>query len=1117
MAKVTSKIASLPSQRQQMETRFVELMTELFQLDEAEALDFGLYRMIRRHNREVKAFLGEIISENESKALQGGRLAELLNAAFEAIGHEAQAEDKFRLKDLEDQLGLKPGMTQDQREVILAQAENIPAAKGLVAEYRSRTETLGQQQTVQQDRAEVLNRLYQFFSRHYQDGDFIVERRYGKGGSRYLKSTGEDTEFHWATEDMYYIKSGDIFTDFPVRLANGQRILFSVESESLQATRAALKPNDKAHYELDETTKDGEVIKVRLKYLKGAQTEKQKEEIVTAVQKVGAGGTAEVGAGIRRWLNRFMARNQSDFFIHKRLKEALTEDLDIFIKTEVLDVDQLLAGTTQQTDLPKRAMKVARIVREIGGHIIDFLAALEDFQKALWEKKKLVFETRYVITLDRLERYCPEWLAKNIDTIVKKQRQEWKDLGLGDYAKASACVRKTEGDLATAATEQYLPLPIDTRNFEDDFKWALLEAVTSNFDLENELDGLAIHSDNWQALSTIEKKFRDRIKCCYIDPPYNTGTDGFPYKDSYQHSSWMAMISSRLQLVVPMLQKTGVLYASIDNSEQIRLRSTLDSVFGSQNFVEELIWAQSFTKNQSPTYSTNHEYVEVYTRDIAAAKDETSLFRINKPGAKELLAEIDKINADYPTISQIEDCIANVFASLENKFREEVEDSGIEWSEVIEARSPYKGIRNYKKAEYRDGTGRYVDPSYAKAVGAKIWVWYPTDASMPGVSAGSKKAEVSDSAHKNFRFYKPIHPVTKKPCDPPPGGWRWPEQPLDGFSGSFEEKVADNRICWGNSESVGVLQKTFLNETLSQPAPSVVNEFSRGEKQITQLFGRIQNKGAFPNAKPSKLISSFVHQSSSESDWVLDFFGGSGSTWHGTLDAQVLDGHKRKTILIECGDHFDPVLITRLKKIAASTDWGKRGSGARKTGKDGQANLIDGLGAFFRVQRLEQYDDTLESLDSCIDEGESRELAFQDMAFALRYRLDATARSLYCGVDRFTQPTGYKLRRAEGGGDPQPHDVDLVESIPYLLGLDVSRLYREGQGVVLLGRNRRKQSVAVFFRDCGAKGSAEWIESKLARHPADRVYTNDPASLSFDGCDQFEAIESIFAQQFGRQ
>jgi len=327
MATASSKTTSVPSQRQprfaHLETRFVELMTELFQLDEAEALDFGLYRIIRRHNREVRAFLGEIVVDKETRALRGGRLAELLDTAFASIDHEAQAGDKLRLKELEKDLGLKPGMTQEHREALLVQAESIPAAKGLVAEYRSCAETLGLQQTVQQDRAEVLNRLYQFFSRHYQDGDFIVERRYGKGGARYVKSTGEDTEFHRATEDMYYIKSGDIFTDFPVRLANGQRLLFTVEPESLQATRAAFKPNDKAHYELDAPVKEGEIIKLSLKYLKGAQTEKQKDDIVTAAQKVGAGGTAENAADIRRWLGRFMARNQSDFFIHKRLKQAI--------------------------------------------------------------------------------------------------------------------------------------------------------------------------------------------------------------------------------------------------------------------------------------------------------------------------------------------------------------------------------------------------------------------------------------------------------------------------------------------------------------------------------------------------------------------------------------------------------------------------------------------------------------------------------------------------------------------------------------------------------------------------------------------------------------------------
>lgn len=118
----------------QVESRFVELMTELFQMDEAQALDFGIYRVIRRHNQEVQSFLGEVTSEKNGKKLTGGKLAELLENTFIATGHETQAEDKFRLKDLEAQLGLKPGMTLEQRKAALIKAEDFPLMKGLVAE-----------------------------------------------------------------------------------------------------------------------------------------------------------------------------------------------------------------------------------------------------------------------------------------------------------------------------------------------------------------------------------------------------------------------------------------------------------------------------------------------------------------------------------------------------------------------------------------------------------------------------------------------------------------------------------------------------------------------------------------------------------------------------------------------------------------------------------------------------------------------------------------------------------------------------------------------------------------------------------------------------------------------
>ena len=359
----------------------------------------------------------------------------ILAAAFRKADDGNQPVIGLRLKEIEGEFGIKPGMNDQERRELLDQAERFPGFKSKVDEYRSLQEQLRSSENVGSDRREVLNRLYQFFSRHYQDGDFIVKRRVGRDGSRYIRSTGEDTEFHWATEDMYYIKSGDTFTDFTVRLSNGERIVFSVEPEELQSTRASLKPTDKAHYEIDTVTKadDGEHI-VLLKYLKGAQSNKQKDDIVKAIQEhINADKTE-----LKRWLNHFVARNQSDFFIHKRLGAALREDLDIFLKTEVLNADQLLVDT----DLPRRLIKVGRIVRDIGHQIIDFLAVLEEFQKSLWEKKKLVFNTRYVISLDRIAKLAGEyWLVAHLPEIIAAQRAEWKELGLGDSRRSTTAAR----------------------------------------------------------------------------------------------------------------------------------------------------------------------------------------------------------------------------------------------------------------------------------------------------------------------------------------------------------------------------------------------------------------------------------------------------------------------------------------------------------------------------------------------------------------------------------------------------------------------------------------------------------------------------------------------------
>ncbi len=1072
--------------------RFIELMTELFQLDEAESLDFGLYRVIRQHNREVCDFLGEIKTVNGEKRLQGGQLDRLLDAAFAQTDDEAEATLREQIKTLESQLGLSSRMTDAEREIELKAMENKPLTRQAVMDYRALVQARRSGQTVELDRDEVLNRLYQFFARHYQDGDFIVERRYGRDGSRYIRSTGEDTEFHWATEDMYYIKSGDIFTDYSVRLSSGQRLVFSVVPETLSATRASLKPNDKAHYALSEVvvTEDGGV-QVVLDYLTGGQTETKKRDIVAAIQSHLGGDESE----IKRWLNRFIVRNQSDFFIHKRLQEALTDDLDLFLKIEVLDADQLLAGG----DVSQRMAKVAQIVREVGRQIIAFLATLEDFQKQLWEKKKLVFDTRYVITLDRIAKLAGEdWLNRWIDVIVEAQQGEWSQLGLGDIRHAQGCVEDIPGDLATPDRRRWLPLPVDTLNLDDEFKWALLAAVTAENGLDEALDGVAIHSDNWQALNTLQAKYREQVKCIYIDPPYNTNASGIPYKNGYRHSSWGALMHNRLVELHNLLPLDGALFVSIDKAERTQLEHILSYVFGADNRIEELIWLQNTNNGQAPNYSTNHEYVEVYAKHRITVEHYREMFREPKPGYEQVMELIDQLNQHYPPVAQIETELKALYQRHRLEYRESVEAQGLEW-ENEKGNDPWRGLFNYSRAEYRDANGNFVPEEHAIQRQAQIWIWRESDLSMP---ANKQVESTRDPNHPNYRFYRPQHPITGKPCPHPKSGWKFPYR-SDADSPdkrTFAALDHDQRIAWGENETKIPQIKRMLHEVETNVGKSVFRDYSDGEKQTSALFGK---SGVFLSPKHTDFVSRFILQGSKPDSIVLDCFGGSGSTAHAVMNINRLDKTQRKFIIVEVNKYFHTLIIPRLKKVSASMAW-----------KDGKAKALNGHGLFMRVQTLEQYEDTLQNLDhsDTLQTG----LSFDDPAFRLRYRLNRNSRAVYCGIDHFRSPWGYTLCRVEGAGHAPQRQVDLIESLIYLLGLSVERLYREPEGVVITGKDHRQHSVTVLFRDCDHDNSTRWCEQKLNQHKADRVLTNHAATLSFKGCDRFEAIEAVFAQQFER-
>lgn len=215
----------------------------------------------------------------------------------------------------------------------------------------------------------------------------------------------------------------------------------------------------------------------------------------------------------------------------------------------------------------------------------------------------------------------------------------------------------------------------------------------------------------------------------------------------------------------------------------------------------------------------------------------------------------------------------------------------------------------------------------------------------------------------------------------------------------------------------------------------------------------------------------------------------------------------RRFAVFEVNHYFETVIVPRVKKAAVNPDW--------QQWTDGSVGTLTGSGCFVRVTRFEQYEDTLENLALTPEQGESAQLPFNDSPTALRWKLDEEARRTYCAIDKFRSPFGYTLRCAHGAGEAKTVEVDLIESLVWLLGLDVATMRREPEGVIVTGRNRRGESVLVAFRDCEQPGTGDWAMRLMREDGYDRVYTNDPADLVFEGAERLEAIETVFAGQFG--
>jgi len=564
-----------------MPTKFDRLQTllaELFQLDQAD-LDFGIYRIMNLRREEITRFLRDELLPQVRTALAGQ-------------GDAGRAEIQAELRQVEQS----------------AQALGMdPNAVPKVQQLRERLAAYGADPAALED--EVYSHLYDFFRRYYDEGDFISTRRY-KEGVYAIPYEGEEVKLHWANADQYYIKTAENFRDYAFRLSSGRRVHFKlVEAEADRDNVKAAEGKDRRFMlgaggqGLGIGEVEGDELVIRFEYRADPEKRRQTELNTLAAAAILAGApgewVAELGrpmpteANPRRTLldkhlADYTARNSFDYFIHKDLAGFLRRELDFYIKNEVVRLDDIESETAPRVEA---YLGKVRALRQVGHKIIDFLAQIEEFQKRLWLKKKFVVETNYCVTLDRVpEALYPEIAAND------SQRAEWVRIFAIDEIVESTVMPPYSAPLTVAFLKANPFLVLDTRFFDAAFRDRL---VSSFDDLDGQTDGLLVHSENFQALALVGRNGIAKADIVFIDPPYNTGIDGFPYKDTYQHASWLAMMANRLVLCHNFMSSSGLLFITIDYVEAARLKLLCDEVYGHDNFLADVAWEKRYTRSNN--------------------------------------------------------------------------------------------------------------------------------------------------------------------------------------------------------------------------------------------------------------------------------------------------------------------------------------------------------------------------------------------------------------------------------------------------------------------------------------------------------------------------------------
>lgn len=576
--------------------RFLELMkNEILKLDQAE-LDFGIYRILNHRRDAIEEFFDE-------------RLPALIDGAITDEGATRRTELGGRLERLRSDLdaaaqgmGLASAFDGDEP---VSQLTNVPKAKEYAA-VRVELEALDAGDVFAEPEEDRLyHHLLTFFSRYYRDGDFQPQQRRARDARYSVPYNGEDVHFHWRSRGSHYIKTTEELKSYAYK-ADMWRVRFELveayqEPDNVKgSTRYFIPVPGDCRLE----TEDGSLFVVPFAFRRLTADEEKRygkasdeldgdsaqerllNDLIGEIERPDGVGKEE----LLRHMLRYAKKNRTDYFVHPQLGDFLRGELDYYLKNEFLDVE----GLTSSDVLSDRLLKM-HVLRAVALEVVGLLDEVESIQAAAFEKRKLVLASTYLVSLQALpEEFWDEVLANDA------QVQAWRD----EFGLSGRVGRKT--------LEERPTLVVDTSLFDPAFQSRVLASVE---DLDEMLDGLLVKGENYSALRTLAPSFSGRIVLIYIDPPYNTGKDGFLYRDDFaRHSAWLSMFGERFEMGFSLLHRTGALVTSIGDHEVSNLLSVGDAIAGDKRRLATLIWNTEGNIDNQSRIKGNHEYLVLYVK-----------------------------------------------------------------------------------------------------------------------------------------------------------------------------------------------------------------------------------------------------------------------------------------------------------------------------------------------------------------------------------------------------------------------------------------------------------------------------------------------------------------------